>query len=231
MAMGAARRSGLPVCGLISVLAHAALLGWGGQPGAAARRVDPAMKARSIQLAAPRLASLQVPEEAVAEPLVLADHSDEVTHMASLQPLSPLRAPLPEALAASPEGPQFLDAPVLPAGRPELFNDDGYVPRPKLSVVPVAQQPLVLEWPAEGAPPAGRYHGVVSLYIDEQGVIQHIRFDDDGLPESLREQARSALATLRYSPGKVKDQIVKSRIRLELNFEADPRVVTRGSRR
>lgn len=230
--MGSARRSGLLICGLISALAHAALLGLEGQPGAAARRVDLAMKGRAIELAAPRLLTPQSLEEAVAEPLVLADRSETVTQLAWLQPLSPLTARLPETLAASPEGPQVLEAPVQPAGRQELFNDDGYVPRPKLSVVPVALLPLVLEWPAEeAAPPAGRYHGVVSLFIDEQGIIQHIRFDDDGLPESLKEQARSALAALRYSPGKVKDQIVKSRIRLELNFEADPRVVTRGSRR
>lgn len=229
--MSQARRTGLLVCGLASLLAHAALLGWGVQPGVSPRRADAPVGLRPVQVSAPRLPSDVPPEDPASEPLILADRSEVIVHLPVQEPMGPLQAPMPEALVAAGDDTSTVDLVRLPAGRPELFDDDGYVPRPQLSVVPVAQQTLILEWPEEGAPPAGRYRGVVSLFIDEQGVIQHVRFDDDGLPESLKDQARSALATIRYSPGKVKDQIVKSRLRLELVFEADPRMVTRGSRR
>lgn len=229
--MSRARRTGLLVCGLASMLAHAALLGWGGQPGASPRRADAPAGPRSVQIVSPRLPLNAASVERSAAPLVLAERSLVSVKLMTLEPLRQLQMPMPEAVEGAGDDTATIDLARLPAGREELFDDDGYVPRPKLSVVPVAQQTLMLEWPEEGAPPAGRYQGVVSLYIDEEGIIRHVRFDDDGLPESLREQARTALATIRYSPGKVQDQIVKSRIRLELNFEADPRVVTRGSRR
>lgn len=229
--MSRARRTGLLVCGLASLLAHAALLGWGVLPGASPRRADAPPGPRPVLVSAPGLPLDGSPEEKAPEPMILADRSDVVVHLPIPEALPPLQAPMPEALVRVGDETSTIDLASLPAGRPELFDDDGYVPRPQLSVVPVAQQMLILEWPEEGAPPAGRYRGVVSLFIDEQGVIQHVRFDDDGLPESLKEQTRAALATVRYSPGKVKDQIVKSRLRLELVFEADPRMVTRGSRR
>lgn len=211
------------------MLAHAAVLGWGVQGGAPAKRVAPVAEARAVLLSAQREPPMRLAETA-AEPQVIADAVKADAPKAVLAPESPPSAPSPETTAGSPEVLAALDSSQRSAARPELFNEDGYVPRPKLSVVPVAQQALILEWPVDAPPPAGHYHGVASLYIDEQGIIQHIRFDDDGLPEVLRDQVRSALATVRYSPGQVKGRIVKSRIRLELSFEADPRVVTRGSR-
>ncbi len=132
--------------------------------------------------------------------------------------VEPLARPALEPLASS--------APALnvDAG----FDEQSYLPRPRLTVPPALQGSVLLSWPPHDAPPAGRYAGVLSLFIDEFGVVQRVRVEDGELPASLQEQARAVFLGAQFSPGQLQGQVVKSRIRVEVSFEADPRVQRKG---
>jgi hypothetical protein len=90
--------------------------------------------------------------------------------------------------------------------------------------------PVDLPWPADG-PPAGRFNEVISLFIDEAGVVQRVRLDGPGLPDSLQAVAQDAFLHARFSPGLLAGQPVRSWIRLEVEFDAPSTAASRGIRR
>lgn len=130
--------------------------------------------------------------------------------------VQPLVRPAVEPLAAL--------LPALEAG----FDEQSYLPRPRLTVPPALQGSVLLSWPPHDAPPAGRYAGVLSLFIDEFGVVQRVRVDDGELPAALQEQARTVFLGAQFSPGQLQGQVVKSRIRVEVSFEANPVAQRKG---
>jgi hypothetical protein len=140
---------------------------------------------------------------------------------------APLSA-LPEPAAAA----ELSPLPTLPAaaaGAGEVGADEGYIPRPRLSVVPVMQHSVVLQWPPEWAA-EGLYSEVLSLFIDEFGIVQRVRVDGNGLPELFQQQARQAFLGVRFSPGQLNGRDVKSLIRIEVSFEARSQVQGKGAR-
>jgi periplasmic protein TonB len=98
-------------------------------------------------------------------------------------------------------------------------SDGGYVPRPLLSVAPVATAPVVIAPPPATAE-VGRRVGVLALYIDEQGRVRRIEAEPPLLPPAMEQAAREAFAAARFSPGEVDAHAVKSRIRVEVTFDA-----------
>lgn len=205
--------AGLLACAALSVLAHVGLMaciGQAGEVGRQARRV-PAPAALSARLAPPDVGPMPAATEAPPE-------------LPAAAPGVGLEAPSP-----LPQQPVAAVPPAAASPQPAAFDEDDYIPRPRLSVPPAALQPVLLAWPTENAPPAGRYTAVLSLFIDEQGRVQRIRFDDEALPPALREQAQAAFAGMRYTPGQLGGRVVKSRIRLEVSFEAEARMVRGGS--
>lgn len=97
---------------------------------------------------------------------------------------------------------------------------DEYLPRRLLSVAPVAQQPVELLWPDDVRVAAGRYGAVLVLFIDEQGVVQRVKVESGDLPPALQELALAAFAGASFAPGQVQGVPVKSRIRVEVEFQS-----------
>lgn len=204
---------GLALCGGVSVAAHLVVLaGWlPSDLGTPAGPVRPTAAAMRVAL--------------VAAPVPLRSTTEADTPGITPVPLS--QAPQGELPAvAPPPKPEAASAAASPASA-TLPSESLYIPRPLLSVAPVAQQSVLLDWPAD-APPAGRYSAVLALFIDEQGVVQRVQVDQGELPQALRQHAVQTFAGIRFSPGQVDGRVVKSRIRIEVSFEAAPQAQRRS---
>lgn len=93
------------------------------------------------------------------------------------------------------------------------------MPRPQLSIGPKPITAIVLETPA-GEVIATRQTGVLSLFIDEEGRVQHIESGEPALSPALQEAARAAFKGAQFEPGQIDGRPVKSRLRIEASFEA-----------
>ena len=90
---------------------------------------------------------------------------------------------------------------------------------------------IELAWPeGDDAPPAGRYEEVVSLFIDEEGLVRRVRIEGHGLPARLQDEVVSAFSAARFTPGRLADRPVKARLKVAVSFDADARVSPRGAR-
>ena len=98
---------------------------------------------------------------------------------------------------------------------------DEYIPRPLLSVAPVAQTPVLLVAPA-GDAQRGRYVGILALFIDEDGRVRGISASEPFLPPAFEQAARDAFMAARFLPGELDGQAVKSRLRIEVVFDNTP---------
>jgi len=203
-------RGGLPLaaCAAASLLAHAALIGTlgglgppGGRPGAP----GPA----TVLHASVRILEPTQPAPVAAEPaavVVAAAHvaPELATLKADVAPLPSIEPPAPEVAAPAAGGDDF----------------DGYVPRALLSVPPEVKGTAEISWPDAPGLPDGHYHENFTLYIDETGTVRRVEAEGDGLPAPLLERARQTFLAARFEPGQVKGRIVKSRIRIAVDFES-----------
>lgn len=99
-------------------------------------------------------------------------------------------------------------------------GDDAYLPRSLLTQAPAAQAPVLLAYPDDMPP--GRYRAVLTLFIDETGLVQQVRQRDGTLPEPLWTTARDAFLAAPFSPGQVAHTAVKSLFDVEVEFESTP---------
>lgn len=138
----------------------------------------------------------------------------------------PLAASTPAALAPVAYGAGPAPADDVP-GLAGAF--DVYIPRPQLTVAPQPRSEIVLGYPADG-PDIGQFAAVITLFIDEEGWVRHVRVEGDELPQSLVHAARATFSGARFSPGQVDGQPVKSRIRVEAVYESlsVPSAVAKG---
>lgn len=95
---------------------------------------------------------------------------------------------------------------------------DGYVPRPWLTMAPQPQAPILLPFPPEFQDRA-RYTARLSLYIEADGQVGRVEFEGAPLPRVLARAARQAFAHARFTPGEVNGRIVKSLIKVEVDFD------------
>lgn len=101
-------------------------------------------------------------------------------------------------------------------------GEDRYLPRPLLSVPPRTLAPIVVAYP-EGSVQLDHASVVLSLFIDEHGVVNRVRVDEgEQLPASFQEAAMSAFRDARFVPGELEQQAVKAHIRVEVRFDAGP---------
>ncbi|WP_328580146.1 energy transducer TonB [Ideonella sp. BN130291] len=141
---------------------------------------------------------------------------------------APGEQPPAELATSSPPGPA-LEAPVVHSAGSARAGDefDGYVPRPLLTVPPVLRSSVLLAWPEDIKLADGRYAAVLSLFIDEAGIVRRVEVEDADLPAALEDVARSAFLNARFEPGQVDGSIVKSRIRIAVEFESRPSAASR----
>ena len=96
----------------------------------------------------------------------------------------------------------------------------GYLPR-SLTRTPSALSPLEIPFPREVTGLANLTL-VLSLYIDEEGVVRYVRIDSDNVPPLFAQAAQQAFQSARFKPGEVDQIPVRSRMRIEVAFESDP---------
>lgn len=115
--------------------------------------------------------------------------------------------------------PSEADAPTALSALPEA--DDGYLPRRFLTRAPEPLEPVIISSPVSDAP-AGRYAGVLSLFIDEFGRVQQVRVETTALPPEMENAARAAFLMARFTPGEVDAHPVRAKLRIEVVFEHVP---------
>lgn len=196
----------LPLCAVLSLALHAVVL---------SARFSPEPPGRAANATAGSSTTMRV---RTVSPL---PHS--------LVPL-PIREDLQpiETLHASDRTPTAVTEPatgVSPAAPPPSavaeFDSDNYVPRIQLSTPPAAKTPVVLESPP-GEMTTGRLVGILLLFIDEQGHVQHIDAEEPTLPPAFERAAREAFEATEFAPGEVNGRAVKSRQRVEVVFDNTP---------
>jgi len=205
----------LAICAVLSIALHAALLAFESAPQQRPMGIANSASASSLQ------ARLVHTSTAPAEPPVPDTPS-----------ITPPRAPVNQAKvpSSSPPRPAAIEnrsaavpVPELPQSAPAVSPRGGergdYVPRPQLSVGPVPVSAIVLETPP-GQVIATRQTGILSLFIDEEGRVQHIEAGEPTLAPALEEAARAAFMGARFLPGQIGGRPVKSRLRVEASFEA-----------
>lgn len=95
-----------------------------------------------------------------------------------------------------------------------------YLPRPLLSVAPRALASIDIPFPVDVSA-AVSLATELSLFIDERGVVRHVRVDGAALPPALEEAARSSFLNARFAPGEVDGTPVRALIRVAVSFDAE----------
>lgn len=106
--------------------------------------------------------------------------------------------------------------------------DSDYLPRDRLTRGPVPQQSIDLVYP--DLAPIGQFRTVITLFIDDQGVVQRVRFDEadeTGLPPILEEATRQTFLRSPFTPGEIDGQPIRSRLRIEVAYTAETPAATR----
>jgi protein TonB len=116
--------------------------------------------------------------------------------------------------------------------------DQHYLPRQALSRAPAAQETVQLPYP--DLAPLGHWRARLTLFISASGQVQRVRVDQAeqldaseaslaassatpaGLPAALEDSARQAFLQARFSPGELNGQPWASRLRVEVEFAAEP---------
>lgn len=134
-------------------------------------------------------------------------------------PATAVARPHPQIMGAMavPEGSLVSSATSRTAARDD-HGDTTYLPRSALTSAPRVLAPVLLTTPP--SVPDGQYQADLTLYIDEQGHVRRVRVDSAGLLPELEDQARQAFLASHFTPGEVRGQPVRSRLRVAVEFEA-----------
>lgn len=100
-----------------------------------------------------------------------------------------------------------------------VSGDDDFFPRHALDVGPYPAAPVLIEYPPVRGK-GGTHASELSIFIDETGKVVNVRVDGQPLPQVMEEAARSAFMDAAFSPGLVDGLPVRSRIRIEVTFQA-----------
>lgn len=147
--------------------------------------------------------------------------SDEGRHAPSeATPLAPppdtAQLDTPPAPAPAPIDPQ---ATVTPQGEHGDEALPGYFGREDLDQGPKALSRVQIAYPP-GVPDNELQAGRLTLFIDEHGSVRRILVLDQSLPPPFQEAARNAFLQTRFAPAERAGRIVRSRIDVEVVFDA-----------
>ncbi|MDO9005175.1 MAG: hypothetical protein Q7V20_17155 [Aquabacterium sp.] len=184
----------LMASGLVAVALHGLVLLWS-RSGLDDEVSIRGLSGRSVQV---RMVSQALVAEPVVEPTA-----------------SPSASPPPQQDTAAPSV-----APVADSAQAEQPTVDleGYVPRRWLTVAPEPTAPILLPFPTSFQENA-RYTVVMNLFIEADGRVGRVEFVGIALPEVLEHAARGTFERARFTPGQVNGRIVKSLIRVEVDFD------------
>jgi hypothetical protein len=194
------RGSGLLLCGLLSAAGHAALL-LGAAPSADVRAAGHAGRVDRLPVAVELRPARAAPASFDANAL-----AREVAAAPDPTATAPTPAPAADRAVGS-------DRDVAPD------PDDRYLSRSALDQGPEPTATVDLPYPADA--PAGRFEGVLTLFIDADGRVRRVRHDSGNLPAQLADEARQAFLAARFNPGVKDGQAVGSRLRVAVTYAVD----------
>lgn len=102
---------------------------------------------------------------------------------------------------------------------PGALGDADFFSRDALDVGPSPVRPVLIDFPSVSGV-SGIHTGILSLFIDETGKVVRVRVDTQTFPPEMQEAARSAFMGAVFTPGLVDGLPIRSRIRVEVTFEA-----------
>ena len=206
----------LLVCACLSVALHAAVLML--RPTPPAQPLRAAAAAPGVQAHWTRARIVTAAASQAAEPTLSENAVSAPPAVAAARHVSPTRRKV-AAASIPPPASDIQGAPLnsTPAASTDERGD--YLPRPLLTVSPIAKTQISLVTPP-GETQFVRYTGILSLFIDEAGRVQHISSDEPQLPPAFEQAAREAFLAAEFSPGEVEGQAGKSRVRVEGVFDS-----------
>lgn len=95
-----------------------------------------------------------------------------------------------------------------------------YLPRDLLTMGPRPLEPIVIAYPPEAHHP-GKLNGRLAVYIDERGAVRRVEPLDNVLTGPVLDAARTAFLGARFMPGERQGQAVRTRLEVEVSFEAE----------
>lgn len=110
-----------------------------------------------------------------------------------------------------------------PGAADQEEGDQAYLPRSLLTRAPVPQHAIDLLYPELA--PSGLFRAVLTLFIDDQGVVRRVRIDeagDSGLPPVLEDAARQTFLRSSFTPGEIDGRPIRSRLRIEVEYASTP---------
>ena len=126
----------------------------------------------------------------------------------------PESVPSPPSLARQPGGKAEIEIEAPAAG-------SEYVIGSQLSQRPVALGTIDVPYPDIG-PEGSEVRVVLTLYINERGIVDRVQVEDSDVPAPLADAARRTFLLATFTPGRVHDQAVRSQVQVEVSFSAVP---------
>jgi hypothetical protein len=158
------------------------------------------------------------PDDGAAQTLARAGQAVQARVLSVAPPVAPqavVQQPSPQTSSDASSG----EPNALAQAGHSAVDLNGYVPRRWLTVGPEPTAPILLPFPSAFKDRA-RYIVVLNLYIETDGRVGRVEFEGVPLPDLLERTARNAFEHARFTPGEVQGRIVKSLIRVEVNFDA-----------
>lgn len=107
----------------------------------------------------------------------------------------------------------------MPEIAPLVFDESLYARAAELTTRPTAAQYIQVPYPREAVQP-GILHAVLAIFIDEDGTVARVKLQQGSLPPAYERAAMEAFANARFNPGHIGDTPVKSRLVVEVDFDA-----------
>lgn len=111
-----------------------------------------------------------------------------------------------------------------------LFTKSDFIPREYLTFVPKPLTEIEIPYPTS-ATNSTRISQEMSLYIDENGVVQQVKVSGPPIPVDFENAAMNTFLTSRFKPGEIDGHVVRSLIRVEVIFESQDTAQTTEARR
>jgi len=111
-----------------------------------------------------------------------------------------------------PDAPPALLLPFVPA------PDAAYLRRSELTVPPEPIDAIIIpDLPPAAMAATGPRTFILTLFINEAGLVERIRVETAAIPQAIEEVARRAFEQARFTPGELNGRPVKSSMRIEVS--------------
>jgi hypothetical protein len=125
----------------------------------------------------------------------------------------------PPARKAAPVPPSSFSTGTLPV--PRGFDEDDYLPSSRLTTKPSPIGEISIPYP-DGFDPQSVRNAILTVFIDEDGVVARVRVDRSELPVTILNKGKETFENARFHPGRIDGVAVKSRMKVEMLLERVP---------